>query len=153
MADGPASGGEVDARTTITIEVEWPRLPVIAEKRTNGECQMRAEGPVYMQTATDVMSERDYFTDPSIAAPPLRERKDDILMLASRTPICGHGSHGIHAFHAIHGDAIHDLFYFHELGIGRSFAFCLGVIDPPNARRNRKSNSKAPNELQNRPIR
>jgi hypothetical protein len=54
MADYPVPGGEVDARTTITIEVEWSRLPVIVEKRANGGCQMHAEGPVYMQTHFDV---------------------------------------------------------------------------------------------------
>ena len=41
-------GGEVDARTTITIEVEWSRLPVIVEKHANRECQMHAEGSVYI---------------------------------------------------------------------------------------------------------
>jgi hypothetical protein len=40
MADCPMPGvGEVDARTTTTIEADWYRLPVIVEKRTNGECQ------------------------------------------------------------------------------------------------------------------
>jgi hypothetical protein len=47
-------GGEVDARTTITIEVEWSRPPVIVEKRTNGARQMHAEGPIYMQAHFDL---------------------------------------------------------------------------------------------------
>ena len=48
MADCPVAGGEVDARSTITIEIEWSRLLVIGEKYTNGACQMHAEGPVYI---------------------------------------------------------------------------------------------------------
>jgi hypothetical protein len=43
-----------EPRTTITIEVERSRLPVIVEKRANGECQMHAEGPLYMQMHLDV---------------------------------------------------------------------------------------------------
>jgi hypothetical protein len=40
--------GEVDARTTITIDVELSRLPVIVEKHANGERQMHVEGSVYI---------------------------------------------------------------------------------------------------------
>lgn len=40
--------GEVDARTTITIEVELSPLPVIVEKHANGERQMHVEGSVYI---------------------------------------------------------------------------------------------------------
>lgn len=47
-------GGEVDARTIITIEVECSRLLVILEKRTNGECQIHAEGSVCLQMDVDV---------------------------------------------------------------------------------------------------
>ena len=44
--------GEVDTRTTITIEIEQSQLLVIVEKPANGECQTRAEGPVYVEASS-----------------------------------------------------------------------------------------------------